>query len=622
MKISRIQIMGFQCFEDSGPICFSHGINLVVGQNNSGKSAVLRALNYNLSDDGHRNPESYETHLVQHPRIYVDLSVSGHEFTDSLKRLSGTHYIPVPRPDDTGDHIERILSLDEYSIRLLRRPGSFATKYPGHGLFEHIKGQQKYAAKIRSEQGSLTSTIEPNQNDNVDNIVRNIWSRKLFSFNAERMKIGRCGLGNSSILDPGAENLPAVLATISTERPGLFSRLIDHVNDIFSTVGYVTSGVMADQNQVEIRIWPARNMEHPELSFPLDQSGTGISQVLAILAAVMTLDDAVIVIDEINSFLHPSAVKSLLRILQTFYTSHQYIISTHSPEVISFSNASTIHIIKRDGYKSFSRNLKLTDVSDLRDVASHIGVSMSDIFGSDRIIWVEGTTEEICFPLIYNHSTSKPVPIGVNFSSVLATGDFMTKRKDRTLVYKIYQRLSQAAQPLLVSVVFSFDSETYSDSEKSDMNRDSNGRMHFLPRRHFECYLLDARSIARFITRKAPSLEPDISESDVISTMERLALTTFAIAEYKGDLADPVWQSRVDAAKLISMTCAEVTDHRVTFDKTGDSLALLQEVIETNPEQIEELASYVRSLVEAVTAGNAASPAPIAERAASPSPRE
>ncbi len=43
-----------------------------------------------------------------------------------------------------------------------------------------------------------------------------------------------------------------------------------------------------------------------------------MAQVTAILTAIMTVDDAIIVIDEINSFLHPSAVKALLRIIQTY----------------------------------------------------------------------------------------------------------------------------------------------------------------------------------------------------------------------------------------------------------------------------------------------------------------
>jgi AAA15 family ATPase/GTPase len=50
-------------------------------------------------------------------------------------------------------------------------------------------------------------------------------------------------------------------------------------------------------------------MERRELGFSLDSSGTGVSQVVAILTVMAMFTQAVIVIDEINSFLHPAAAK-------------------------------------------------------------------------------------------------------------------------------------------------------------------------------------------------------------------------------------------------------------------------------------------------------------------------
>ena len=80
----------------------------------------------------------------------------------------------------------------------------------------------------------------------------------------------------------------------------------------------------------------------------------------------MTIDNAIVIIDEINSFLHPAAVKALLRILQTQYTQYQYIISTHAPEVISFSNPKTIYLVKRVGYESSIEQLNLVEVGKFR----------------------------------------------------------------------------------------------------------------------------------------------------------------------------------------------------------------------------------------------------------------
>ena len=135
-----------------------------------------------------------------------------------------------------------------------------------------------------------------------------------------------------------------------------------------------------------MRVWPTEARERVELSFPLISSGTGVSQVIALLTAILTVDKAVIIIDEINSFLHPAAVKAMLRILQTQFMQHQYIISTHAPEVIGFSNPKTIHLVKRTGYESSIERLDLAKVGNFREVAEHLGVSMADVFAAERII--------------------------------------------------------------------------------------------------------------------------------------------------------------------------------------------------------------------------------------------
>src|SRR6059058_1643718 len=91
-----------------------------------------------------------------------------------------------------------------------------------------------------------------------------------------------------------------------------------------------------DNNGVRSRQNCGQNRNH------LSDSGTGVAQVIAILAAVLTRTYAVIVIDEINSFLHPAAAKALIRILKTEHGDHQYIISTHSAEVISASQPNSL----------------------------------------------------------------------------------------------------------------------------------------------------------------------------------------------------------------------------------------------------------------------------------------
>jgi hypothetical protein len=374
-----------------------------------------------------------------------------------------------------------------------------------------------------------------------------------------------------------------------------------HLREIFPTVGNLSVRTRPENGSFEIRIWPTEAMERVELSFPLNSSGTGVAQVIAILTAIMTVENAVIIIDEINSFLHPAAVKTLLRILQTEYTQHQYIISTHAPEVIGFSNPSTIHLVKRDGYSSSIKRLKLDDVNDLREIADQLGVSMADVFAADRVIWVEGPTEEICFPYLYQAYGGQPLPRGTLITSVAATGDFNRKR-DRKIVYEIYRQLSSATSALLVETVFSFDTEELSNPEKSLMKNEAKGQLLFLPRRHLECYLVDPEAIANLIVAKDPVSIDIVTPETVAEKLTELASEdSFQIPEWKGDLSDDNWLAKVDAAKLIARVTAEISEQRATFNKNKDSLALLKDMLTCRRDSLEPLYDYVTSLVTAVS---------------------
>ena len=309
-------------------------------------------------------------------------------------------------------------------------------------------------------------------------------------------------------LSPNADNLPAFLHTLMGERGSIIDRLKDHLRAIFPTFGNLTIRSNPANGLAQILIWPTTAMEQPELSFPLSESGTGLGQVLAILGVVMTTTESVIIIDEINSFLHPGAVKALLRLFQTEYSQHQYIISTHSPEVISFSNPSTLHLVQREGYRSSVRALKLDQVEELREVTRELGISMTDVFAADRIVWVEGPTEEICFPEIYNFKAKKPVPAGCKILAVPETGR-LTGGKDKEATFQLYRSLAEKAAPLVYGTKFSFDSETLTPDQKRDLARAARGSVDFLPRRHFECYLIHAASIAEFIAQRYKETSSD-----------------------------------------------------------------------------------------------------------------
>lgn len=603
MRLTTVRVRGYQSFGDSGDVNFADGINLIIGQNNSGKSAFLRALLPTLADDRHRTPEKWQQFNLREPEVTFTISASGDEIRNWTLRSGQQLNIPVSSPHDHNvtQFLHDFFRLPALQMRVTRTPNiGFQAPYPSHSLFGFTPGSQQFSATITPRNGDLVDQVDLSSEDTLPLLFMRAWEQDMFYFQAERMMVGESPVGHADRLQPNASNLPNVLHTLHNERGNLFQKLINHVRTIFSTVGNVSIRIRPENGQLEIRVWPTVDMERLELGFPLNSGGTGVAQVLAILTAVLTVDDAVIIIDEINSFLHPAAVKSLLRILQTEYQNNQYIVSTHSPEVIGFSNPSSVHLVRRQGYESTVECLGLTSVSEFREVAEHLGVSMADVFSAERVIWVEGATEELCFPFLFQQKGGI-LPAGTVITSVAATGDFIAKRRDARIVFEIYTRLSAAVATLPVSVIFSFDSEQLTEVEKATMQGNAKGRLRFLPRRHLECYLLNPSAIADFIVSKSPVTAATIDSRVVTEALQAAAsVRPFLIPSWNGDLGNLDWLTNVDGAGLIVDVCDKLSDNCAPFTKKADSLFLIQKILQSDPAELSSLITYIMDLVQAV----------------------
>ena len=134
---------------------------------------------------------------------------------------------------------------------------------------------------------------------------------------------------------------------------------------------------------------------------PLEHSGSGIGQVLAILYVVLTSNHSrTVLIDEPQSFLHPGAARKLIELLRAEFPQHQFVVSTHSPSVINAADPDAILLARNDQTTSTLDQVDMKQASAVRGYLAEVGASLADVYGADRILWVEGPTEEACFPKV------------------------------------------------------------------------------------------------------------------------------------------------------------------------------------------------------------------------------
>jgi hypothetical protein len=402
------------------------------------------------------------------------------------------------------------------------------------------------------------------------------------------LNIGISGFGSEVDLRSDASNLPQVLHVLQSTNPARFQRYNGLVKRVFPQVEWINVRPVGNK-QVEILVWPVEpKTERADLAVPLSESGTGISQVLAMLYVLVTAESPrTIIIDEPNSFLHPGAVRVLVEILRE-HPQHQYIISTHSPELIAASNPSTVHILRRTQGTTQVESVDTDEARHLRALLLEVGSRLSDVFGAESVLWVEGPTEQLCFPPIVQQLLRRSLA-GVSIVGVLHTGDFDAK-KDTRSVFRIYERLTQQGSALLPpAVAFIFDREIRPDKEREDLVRQSQGRVHFLGRRTYENYLLHAGAIAAVLNECPPFTEEPTTPERVREWLD----AHIHEPKYYGKAKTQNYPQDIDAPKLLDDLFNELSETRLSYNKVEHSLALTEWLLAHASEELKEIAELL-----------------------------
>ena len=378
MRISRVKLNNYVCFydEDAEWVELGPGINFVVGKNNCGKTAFLKLLSHIGKGEPHRSdstvPKGLPTLVSSETSYEVEYLFSNSELTQMLLDESKTFYLPTVR-SKYGNGSDRYGGIPEGY--LTRQTPSLAFKYSSNQPRRvTIEGQSEdfdVASDTKLECFKLEGNrfadgrvyIKPFQdrymglvNLTVHNMeaAKTCWAKVaqqlpsfVYRFDAERRIPAVARVESGRRLRSDASNLPSVLSTLRGTPRRLFNeyldRLFPEIREIQFEPGDGVVELLIDYHGSQ----PGRD----DLAVSLAECGTGLAQVLAMLYVVVTESDPrVIIIDEPNSFLHPSAVREVLAIFQE-NDHHQYILATHSPTAIASVTDKTILLVERDRHE-------------------------------------------------------------------------------------------------------------------------------------------------------------------------------------------------------------------------------------------------------------------------------
>ncbi|QDG51154.1 hypothetical protein FIV42_10520 [Persicimonas caeni] len=615
MYFSEFKIRSYKSYWETESIPLSLGVNLLVGKNNAGKTAFLEAMQVSASNMPHRSLRSVPSHGDKPSKP------SSFEFVISCRQEELRQHLsnqPFWVHQQRGDEDNPVLHFWRWIHEQERIKFCFEGR-SGIQRFLRTEPQVPFGLALMLEANSKAAMARYSYDRDKSEISlhdrSSVASKHHFAFRLGMQHLGRvyrfdsvrdvkgvCDVNVSTELQPNGANLAACVQDLQSEGYRRVKHYNELVRRVFPSIREVTAA--RDGGRVRIEIWKFDGRR--DLTFALDECGSGVAQVLCILYILVTSRfPRTILIDEPNSFLHPTAARALMEIIAEYGDQHQFVVSTHSPLIVSSARSSSIILTEIDNGVSELRTIEPDQRDQITKALMALGSRLSDVFGVDRIVWVEGETEQECFPMILEALTDVKLA-GTAIRAVKHTGDFDGKDAENT--FDIYENLSSSHSLLPTAAAYVFDLEDKSSRKVEDLKRKGSKvgadveRIRFLDARMYENFLLVPEAI-KYAIEQDPyandvSVELETVETELKNELDR------RYREHCPDASSQEWEHN-ETWLLESVHAAEVIDHVFDFvsestlelRKTLHSPLMTEWLLANEPEKLRPIANLLEEVL-------------------------
>ena len=454
MYINKIKITNFRSIGADGiKINCNNGLNIILGENNSGKSSIIDAIRLVMSAGTYRKNlyvKSSDFHINRYGEqadvIHIDIFFSNL----SLDQATAFYMLTNGNDIETAElHVEYSLYIDKKGRKRVQENiygGEALNKIPKE-TFDNVN--LLYLAALRDAENDL----KPSQNSQLANILYSIAKtpeekEKVMNvfyeanatvldnksiqevehiINNNLLNIENKELQEKvrlSMLEPTFESIAALmhldyirdkfLKIDSNELNGILEKLelsIEILKDIKSVKELPDNIIEVDLKKIKteeslLLLYTILSKKIENDSINIAQNGLGYNNILHMAASLGDLQErpideeiSILLVEEPEAHLHPQLLDLLFNFFQKANENSkiQLFITSHSPTLVSKANLDDLHIVYKHNYENKVLSLTETqlDNDEKLDLRRYLDVTKSQLFFAKRIIFVEGISESL-----------------------------------------------------------------------------------------------------------------------------------------------------------------------------------------------------------------------------------
>ena len=443
MLIKEINLENFRSHKDRVSISELSNVNVFIGPNNAGKSNIIEALKYLRGlVTGQQTRPFVDVAFDRNPNIKIEISLT-FELAKSRNRMIDSLFETNNnvRPDDikktsfmktlaysasiknngvieeevkTPNIIEGNLTIvkrNKENVRLGDLENRCKEILKNQNIQEGFMQGSNAPIEFRALNFRKLPPFFQEMIQDVKNSINN-WQW----FDTHRKAVPRMQSGEEHVLTPTGENLTKFLNSLQTSNPREFIKLVDEVIKVIPSISEILAPLRGQEATMNI------NEEGLEKPTDLGDISMGLMQIFILVVGILTKKKgSVVLIEEPELHLHATSQRRFFELIQREAKDKQFIITTHSTIFTACDDQNSTYLVTKP--EGATRVTRIQDPKELKVVKDILGHRNTDLFGDECVVFIEGDSEDIAFPIIAKSLGHDLIGKGIRLVNVKGSGN-------------------------------------------------------------------------------------------------------------------------------------------------------------------------------------------------------